>query len=331
MRFKELDISTQIILKVIIAGLALVFLWMIRDVILILLLALVAASAMEPMADYFNKHKIPRAVSVLTVYVLVFSLIAAIIYLMVPLVGEQFKNLRDNLPGYINKLQEMFGAGTAFNLSLNDVLDRLASAFQGGELVSRTFGVFSGFFTFITVLVVSFYLVAEEKGMKRFVADLVPEKQQEFTLSLIAKVQKKIGMWVLGQVILSISIFILALAGLLILGIPNSLILALLAGALEIIPYIGPFISAVPAVLIAFVYNPPLALAVALMYLIIQKIEGYVLVPKIMEKTVGVSPLVIVVAVLVGFKLAGVAGLLLAVPIASAVLVLVRELGANKS
>lgn len=329
MKFSNLDISTQIIIKVILAGLALVFLWLIRDIILLLLLALVLASAMDPMVDYFNRHKIPRAVSVLTVYVLVFGIIGGIIYLLIPVVGEQLRLLQGNLPAYLTRLQESLGM--ASNLSVTQFTDKFLGFFKEGEVVSRTFGVFNGVFGFITVLVISFYLVAEEKGMKRFVSDLVPEKHQEFTLSLIEKVQRKIGMWVLGQFILSLTIFGLTLTGLLILGVPNALFLALLAGALEIIPYIGPFLSAVPAILIAFIISPALAVGVGIMYLVIQKTEGYVLVPKIMEKTVGVSPLVVLVALLVGLKLAGVLGLLLAVPVVSAIMVVVREVAANKT
>jgi predicted PurR-regulated permease PerM len=109
------------------------------------------------------------------------------------------------------------------------------------------------------------------------------------------------------------------------------LFLALLAGLLEVVPYIGPFLSAVPAVFFAFIQNPPLALAVAILYLIVQKIEGYVLVPKVMEKTVGTSPLVVLVALLIGFKLAGIVGLLIAVPLVSAITVIVNEFISEKS
>ena len=110
----------------------------------------------------------------------------------------------------------------------------------------------------------------------------------------------------------------------------NALLLALLAGLLEVMPYMGPFLSAIPAVIIAFIFSPPLALVVAILYLIIQKTEGYVLVPKVMEKTVGTSPLVVLLALLIGFKLAGVLGLLISVPLASAITVVVNEFSAQK-
>ncbi|MBL8031765.1 MAG: AI-2E family transporter [Candidatus Doudnabacteria bacterium] len=124
---------------------------------------------------------------------------------------------------------------------------------------------------------------------------------------------------------MSIAIFVFTYVGLTILGVKYALVLALLAGLLEVVPYMGPFLSAVPAVLFAFVQSPALALAVIVLYILVQKSESYVLVPKIMQKTVGTSPLVVLVSLLIGFKLAGILGLLLAVPIAGALMVLLEE------
>ncbi len=331
MKFRELEYSTQVILKVILAGLALAFLWVTRDIILVLILALILASAMEPMVDYFNERKVPRAVSVLTVYILVLGLFFLILYLLLPPVIEQLKVVQQNFPSYLQGLQNRLGTSWLDAETVSSYFKNMLSQPGENSVLSRTFGVFSGAFSLVTVLVISFYLVAEQKGMKKFVATLVPEAHQEFTLGIIEKVQRKMGLWVIGQLILSASIFTLTLIGLLILRVPNALILALLAGLLEVVPYIGPFLSAVPAVLIAFIYNPPLALIVAVLYLIIQKTEGYVLVPKIMEKTVGASPLVVLVALLVGFKLAGIIGLLVAVPLVGAVTVIVSEFAASKN
>jgi predicted PurR-regulated permease PerM len=211
-------------------------------------------------------------------------------------------------------------------IDLGDAIKQIFSTVNGGESVlNRTVGVFNGFFTFITVLVISFYLVAEEKGMREFIRSLVPPHYQEFTMGLVDSIQKKMGLWLLGQLILSVSIFLMTFLGLSLLGVKYALFLALLAGLLEVIPYIGPFVSAVPAIFFAFIQNPALAIAVLVLYIIIQKVEGYVLVPKVMEKTVGVSPLAVLLALLIGFKLAGVLGLLLAVPLVGAFTVVINE------
>jgi len=332
MKFNELENSTKVILKVILAVLLLAFLWVVRDVVFILLLSLILASAMEPMVDYFNEKKIPRAVSVLVTYLLFFGLVGLIIFLATPPLTSQFTVLKDNLPQYLSSMQERLSALGFGNVDFTDFITRaFTNPGEGKTVLSQTFGVFNSLLSFISVLVISFYLVAEEKGMKKFVATLLPAHHQEFTLGIIEKIQKKMGLWVLGQLILSISIFLLTWLGLSILGIKYAFILAIFAGLLEVIPYIGPFLSAIPAMFVAFIQNPPLLLAVVLLYLIIQKTEGYVLVPKVMEKTVGTSPLAVLLAVLIGFKLAGVVGLLIAVPLVSAITVVVNEFWAGKT
>jgi predicted PurR-regulated permease PerM len=330
MAFK-LENSTKIILKVVFAGLILVFLWLIRDIILLLILSVILASAMDPMVEYLNQKRIPRAVSVLSAYVLILGSIVLLVYAVTPAVVEQLKILQANIPEYSERLQLRFG-GFLGNQTISSLFEGVFSNFRGDNiLVSGTFGIFNGFVSVVTVLVVSFYLVSEDKGMKKFVADLIPSRHQETTVSLLDKIQKKMGMWVVGQLILSASIFLFTLIGLLILRVPNALLLAIFAGLMEVVPYIGPFISAIPAVIVAFIVSPALALGVAIMYLLIQKTEGYVLVPKIMQKTIGTSPLVVLIALLVGLKLAGVLGLLIAVPLVSAIILIFQELSVTNT
>jgi predicted PurR-regulated permease PerM len=157
----------------------------------------------------------------------------------------------------------------------------------------------------------------------------MPQHHRDTAKNLVDKIQKKMGLWVIGQIILSLAIMIFTFIGLKILGVQYALFLAMLAGLLEIVPYLGPILSSIPAIFFAFLQNPPLAIAVVILYIIIQKTESYVLTPKIMEKTVGTSPLVVLIALLVGFKLAGVVGLLIAVPLAGAITVVVNEFWNN--
>ncbi len=322
MKYSELELSTKIILKVFFAFAVLVFLWLIKDIILLLLMALIIASAMEPLVDYLHHKKIPRGLSVFMVYVVVIGLAVLVVYSMIPPVIDQFKILKENLNSqqYSQALQTQIDG-----YSLQNFLQDMLSGFGGGNVVQNTFGVFNGALDAIAVLVISFYLVAEQKGMKSFVAALIPSKHHEFTLALINKIQKKMGLWVLGQVIISFGIFIFTYIGLLLLHVPYALVLALLSGLFEIVPYIGPFLSAVPAVFIAFIQAPVLAVWVAVLYLLVHEVEGYVLVPKIMEKTVGQSPLLTLLALLIGYQLAGIVGLIISVPLATALTVIANE------
>lgn len=330
----QIDNSTKIILRVALVALILAFLWVIRDIVVILLMSLVLASAMEPMADYLYKKRIPRFASVLGAYIVVIGSFALVISLMAPLVIEQVKVLSENLPTYVSEVQAKYPSISMLfgGLDLRTVVNQLFSGLASNtEVFSRTIGLFNGLFALVTVLVFSFYMVAADRGMRQFISDLVPTKHQAFVSGLIIKIQNKMGLWVLGQLILSVFIFALTYIALSLLGVEYALFLALIAGLLEIIPYVGPFLSAIPAVFFALIQNPPLAIAVVILYVIIQKLEGYILVPKVMEKTIGTSPLVVLLALLIGFKLAGILGLLLAVPLAGAITVVIHEIFHEKS
>ncbi len=329
----ELDYSTKVILRVVAVVLALAFLWVVRDLVVIILLSLVLASAMEPMVDYLNRRKIPRGVSVMGAYLIVIGLVVLIVSLMAPLVSSQFKVLSQNLPQYTAQMQERYPTISSLlgGFDFSSIAHSFISNGDGANaLFHRTIGLFNGLLAVISVLVISFYLVAADRGMKHFVHDLVPTAHQKVVMNLIQKIQHKMGLWVVGQLVLSVFIFILTYVGLSILGVKYALFLALLAGLLEVVPYVGPFLSAIPAVFFAMIQSPALVVGVIILYVIIQKTEGYVLVPKVMEKTVGTSPLVVLLALLVGFKLAGILGLLLAVPLAGAITVVIHELFQEK-
>lgn len=321
MKYKDLDASTKVILQVAFVFLALWFLWLIRDIILLLLISLILASAMEPLVDYLHAKKVPRALSLVMVYLIFLGAAGLVIYLIIPPVVEQAKILQANLPQYSQALQTQFG-----DLNVKGFLENLMSGFSGGNVVQSTFGVFNGALNAIAVIVISFYLVAEEKGMKTFVSLIIPRQHHEFTLNLIIKIQRKMGGWVLGQIIISFGIFLFTYIGLSILHVQYALILALVSGLFEIVPYIGPFLSAIPAMFIGFIQHPSLAIWVAVLYLLVHEIEGYVLVPKIMEKTTDTSPLLTMVALMVGYELAGIIGLIISVPVATALTVLIGEL-----
>jgi predicted PurR-regulated permease PerM len=329
MKFNELDNSTKVILKVVLAILVFGFLWLIRDIILILVLALILASAMDPLVNYLYTHKIPRSVSVLAVYLLVVGLIVLFSYFFIPVVIDQFKIFFNNLPNIINSLQGKFSSVLG-NVDLSQLFVQQLSGITGSNVVSSTFTIFDALIGFVSVLVISFYLVAEENGMKTFIGTLIPRIHHEFTITLVEKIQEKMGRWFLGQLIVILVMFVTTWMGLLILHVPYALILAVVAGLLEVVPYIGPFISAIPALLIALTQSPALALAVVVLYILLHELEGYVLVPKIMQKTVGTSPLAVLIALLVGFKIAGIVGLIISVPLVAAFTVTIHEFWPNK-
>jgi len=331
MKYNELEISTQVILKVIAAGLILAFLWLTREIILVLVLAVILASAMEPLVTYLKQHKIPRPASVTAVYVLVLGILGLLFYSVIPLVVNQTKVLISNFPSYVQIFQDRFGSilGTA---SISDLFrETFATLTSEHSVVTGTFGIFNGVIFAISILVIAFYLVAEQQGMNKFISSMVPGHHKEFTVGLLEKIQKKMGLWILGQIIASVVMFAITWAGLSVLHIQYALVLAIIAGVLEVVPYIGPIISAIPAMFFGLVQGGPgLAFLVAILYFLLHELEGYILIPKIMEKTVGISPLAVLLAVLVGFKLAGVVGIVISVPVVGAIAVVINEFWPSK-
>lgn len=327
----DISIATSTLVKITIFVLVLFFAWTIRDILILLLIAITLASALEPLADVLSNWRIPRSVSVLAVYVVAIGLIVLLGFLVVPAVVQQFQQL-GNKDFVAAQFQNKVSPDSPLNsLHLADFVSKnvhsLTAQFTdlSSNFFSKTLGVFNGVVESIVVLVIAFYLLAEKNGMKNFVYTFVPKEDQPRILHLVTSIQKKIGLWLIGQIIVSAIVFSLVLIALTLLNVKYALVIALLSGFFELIPYLGPIISAIPAAFFAFLQSPTLAVIVIIFYVLVSKFEGYVLVPKVMQKTIGVSPLVILVAILVGFKLAGIFGVLLAVPVVAALNVLAAE------
>jgi predicted PurR-regulated permease PerM len=174
-----------------------------------------------------------------------------------------------------------------------------------------------GIFEFVVILSIAFYMSVQEKGIKKFFASLMPEEHREYISGLVERIQFKMGRWLQGQLLLMFLVFALDYLGLLLIGAPYALILALVSGLLEIVPYIGPVISAIIATTISFLHGPLTGLLVLGLFVLVQQLEGYVLTPLVMKKAVGLNPVVVILALLIGAKLGGVLGIIVAVPIAT--------------
>ncbi len=325
-----INVSTGALVKILIAGLLLIVLYVIRDIVFMVLIAMILASALDPLVEWlYHRAKFPRGLSVILVYLLLLLLLGLIIYFLTPAIARDFSQLSGRFDEFRDQISMRADAVSSLldKLGLSSSLVTLGSSFNNltKNFFQTTLGVVNGLAQLIGVLVFTFYLISSESGMKNFIKSLVPFKHQAYVMNLTDKIEKKIGYWLLGQLILSSAIFIFTFLALLLLGVKYALALSLLAGFFEIIPYLGPILSAVPAILVAFVQSPPLAVFVIIAYIVIQQAENYILVPKIMGKTVGANPLVILLAVLVGFKIMGIIGMLMAVPIVGALGVFLND------
>lgn len=327
------DISIATILKVVAVILALFFLYLIRDILIIFIVALILATLINPLADWFAKKRIPRALAVLLIYVVLVSILASIITLLIPPLVEQSGQLIKKLSVYWDDLVSRISALKDLAVTQGFVADTSngLSSLQAGlsRALSGVFSTLSGFFgglvTFILILVLTFYMVVEGDALKKFFKSIAPEKYQPHLVGLMTRAQHKIGLWLRGAITLGLIVGIFVYIGLTILGVKYALVLAILAGLLELIPYFGPPIAAIPAVFLAFSQAPIKGLLVLILYVVIQQLENNILVPKVMQKAVGLNPVVSILSLGIGFKLAGFLGALLAIPVATAISVFVTD------
>ena len=163
-------------------------------------------------------------------------------------------------------------------------------------------------------MVITFYMTIEEDGLKKFVRSIAPIEYQPYLVQKTNRIQVKMGGWLRGQLILMFIIGSLTYVGLLILDVPYALVLAIFAGLAEFVPFLGPLIAAVPAVFFSFSDSPWKAFGVVIFYIVLQQLENQVIVPKVMQKAVGLNPIVVIIVMLIGAKVAGLVGILLAVP-----------------
>jgi predicted PurR-regulated permease PerM len=330
-RPETINISTVTLLKVVFIGLSLWLMWLIRDVLLIFLISVIIASAIDPVADFLQKRRVPRALSVLFVYAVFLGLVVLVGFLIVPPLTDQFNQIKNanvyqtftSKVGVFRESLSHSSIGRSIDNSFKEFIDNFNF---GSTLFVTTRGVLTGIVSVITTLVISFYLTIEENGMKNFVKNLTPYKHHAYVLRLVNKIQYKMGAWVLGQMILSAVIFGLVFIGLTVLKVKYALVLALVAGLLEVVPIIGPFISGAFAVFFAFLQAPALALAVLILWIVTQQLESHIIVPIVMSKSVGINPVTVILGVLIGGTLGGVVGILIAIPVISGISVFVNDI-----
>lgn len=300
------------------------FLLQIKTILVDLFIAYTIMAALSPFVVMLTKRKVPNVVATTIVYLVMIALLFILIFPLVPFFVAQVTSLIKSFPYYLDITANVLGIKVDF---------RQVQTFLGSELsnigenaYSITKSIFSGFFSFLTVMVIGFYLLLDRKNTKSSLAALFPEKLQAHAETTISEIEIKLGAWVRGQIVLSVFIGVITWIMLTLLGIPFALPLALIAGILEIVPTLGPILSAIPAMIVALSISLTLMLIVAAGYIGIQMLENNILVPKIMEQAVGLNPIVIIVSVGIGANLLGVMGALLAIPFLSAMIILIRTL-----
>lgn len=329
----NINISTITILKILFVLLLLYLVYLLGNIIAILFVSLILASLITPWVDWMARKRIPRALGVILIYIILFAIVSFIIYSMIPPIIEQVNEFSKDSPAYLEKMISNFSVfkeqaeEKGFLNNIKEGLGAFSSDLQSatGGVFSMIGSLFGGIFSFVLTMVITFYMVVEENAMKKVVWSVVPGKHQPYIIQLLGRMQKKVGLWLRGQIILSVIMFIITYLGLLLLGVKYALMLAMLAALAEFVPYLGPILAAIPALIIAFVQSPILAIFVLVFYYLVQLVENHILVPKIMQKFVGLNPIVIIVVLIVGFNIGGIIGGILAIPVATAISVFLKD------
>ncbi len=315
------DLTNASILRFFGLVLLVLLLWQVRNVVAIVLFSIIFASAITPFVNALHRRRVPRALGITFMYLLFLGALTVILILFGKLLGDQVRELAANFPSFYRRVVDFFLGAQAIDSTLPEAVQRwLESVSQSllrfsGQIITGTVSLFGGFFSFVGILVLTFYTVLQEDGVKRFINAIAPATYIPYLTQLIDRIQLRLGGWFRGQLMLSVIIGAMSFLGLTILGVDYAFSLALIAGLSELVPVAGPIIGAVPAVLVAFSESPLLAALVALLYLVIQQLENNLIVPKVMQRFTGLNPIVTIVAVLIGATLAGFVGVLLAIPI----------------
>lgn len=321
-------------------------LYILRDLVLVVVTAIIIASSVEPLVKFLGRHRIPRIPAVLSVYLALAGLFVGIFSVFIPPLLGDFADFAQKLPSIATEIStDLFGgnadllsksktliADVAEGVSPQEIISILSNA---GDLSQGTVGtigaVFGGIFSFILIIVLSFYFAMQEHGIQNFLRIVIPFGREDYAIDLWERSRAKIGKWMQGQLLLGILIFVIVYLGLTIFAVPYALTLALIAGLLEIIPVFGPIIAAIPAVALAFsTGGTTLALIITIFYVLVQQFESHLIYPLVVRKIVGLPPIMVILALIIGFDLAGILGVLIAVPVAAALMELVEDIEKKK-
>lgn len=323
---QRVEITTKSVLKVFGVLLAIFFIWKILNILGLLFVVLIVVAALDPAIGGLQQYGLPRGAAVSLIYLGLFLVLAFLFSLLLPPLVDQLSNLTVAFPSLVSRVTPLYQVVVDSNAQ--DLLSTISaelSAFTQG-IFAATARLFGGAAAFVSVLVLSFYILLDVKQARHAFIPLIPANKVKSVLNIVEKVSSTLGSWLRGQLFLSLIITAITFIGLAILGVPYALTLAVLAGVLEIIPYLGPILAGAVALLVAYASGSwQLSAGVFVLYAVVQQLENHFLVPKVMQSAVGLSPVTIIIALAIGAQLAGITGAIIAVPLTAVLSVLIAE------
>jgi predicted PurR-regulated permease PerM len=305
----KIEISHRTIIFTVLFLISLWLLYEIRQIIVALFVSIILMAAINPTVDRLEKYRLPRWLGIILFYLLGFLIIGSMMAVMItPLI--------DQTASFINKSIYFLKDVGNFGIDPNVIASQLS---QLGSIPANLFRLTMNFFSnligIVALAFMTFYLLLERINLTKYLTVLFGADKEKEVIIVINNIEKRLGSWVRGELTLMVLIGLMSYIGLRLLGVEFALPLAILAGLLEILPNIGPVVSAVPAVLTGLMISPMMALAILALYFLIHQAENTLVAPKVMQKVVGINPLVTILSLAIGFKLAGVSGAILAIPV----------------
>lgn len=349
----RVDVSTSSVVKAtltIIGLLLLVYLiYQIKSILVLFFFAAFLALALDPFVDKLQKWRIPRGLGIILIYLIFVGVLGFVIASFIPILANEIPKLATSILEWVSK----YGVDTStFQAEIARFQNYLANIQQhlnrenlaagldvlntvGKNALAIVISVAGGIFNFIMVLVITFFMIVEEDGIRRFLLSLFPVRFHPYIEDKMHAVESKFGSWVRGQVILMIAVGLLVYILLRIFGLNYAVTLATIAGFTELIPYVGPIVGSIPALIVALSQGGIwMALIVLLIYVGVQQLEGNIIVPLVMKRAVGLSPIIVILAMLVGTSfpetINPVIGIIISVPLATALSIFVRDYADKK-
>ncbi len=311
------------------------FLYRYYEVVLFIFIAIALGTVIRPVVTWLNNKRVPKVWGVILVYLLLFAFIAGFFFLLFPLIAEQVGKISAAIPGYYQSLRVWMVNNpiqliVRLSVSFPATLPGLVSTQQTGQQMLTSAGQALGIvvaaanaiFMITAILILGFHWTIDGPRTIQLSLLLVAPEKRETVAEVISAIESKVGYFIAGQAILCLVIAIMALIVYLIIGLPNAVVLALIAGVLEAVPMVGPILGAIPAGIVALSINPVMLIWVVIGTIIIQQIENSLLVPRIMRKAVGVNPFVSLLAIFGFSSLFGIIGALMAIPFAAIIQIL---------
>lgn len=340
----RVSITSGTILTALIIVVGAYLFWVLRDLALLVLTAIVISSAIEPQVAFLIRYRLPRFIAALVVYVVAFGSIFVLLYFFFPPIISDATNFLSAVPRYLDTINapsqfSTFAQATGFGGGQHEIQAFIQTllSFQNvflagsGGVLQLFVTFFGGIFSLVLVITLSFYFALQDTGVDDFLRMVMPVAYENYSVDLWKRSQKKIGLWMQGQILLSFIVAVLVYLGLLIIGIPYALLLSVFTGMAEIIPIFGSLIAGTVAVIVGYSDGGiSLALIVLGLYVVVNQFESNLIYPLIVKKIVGVPPLLVIVALIAGYTLAGFLGALLSVPLAAIALEFISDFDTKK-